>query len=110
MDRKNEDDDKLEKEPDNEGKPRGERKSFRQRREEVIRQRPIIRKKREHDIQMRRQAELAEHIEQEEKEQVENDLLFREALDKEELSLNMPITSLEQLLLPRKSIDNEQKR
>ena len=50
------------------------------------------------------------YIEKEENEQAENDLLFGEALYEQELSLNMPITSLEQLLLPRKSTDNEQKR
>ena len=88
-----------------------EKKSLRQRREKVIQERPIIRKQMEHEINMRKQAEMAEDIENEEREdQEEQDWLFAQALNEQELSLNSPITSLEQLLLPRKSTDCEQER
>ena len=107
----NEEDEKLDKEQGKEGRPRDERKSLRQRRSEVMRQRPIIREQREHDIQMRKDAELAEDIEKEEREdQEEQDWLVAEALNEQELSLNRPITSLEQLLMPRKSTASEQER
>ena len=72
---------------------------------------PIIREQREHDKQMRKYAELAEDIEKEEREdQKEQDWLFAEALNEQEPSLNRPISSLEQLLLPRKSTDSKQER
>ena len=72
---------------------------------------PIIREQREHDIQMRKDAELAEDIEKEEREdQKEQDWIFAEALNEQEPSLNRPISSLEHLLLPRKSTDSKQER
>ena len=107
----NEEDEKLDKGQGKEGRPGMEKKSLRQRREKVIQERPIIRKQMEHEINMRKQAEMAEDIENEEREdQEEQDWLFAQALNEQELSLNSPITSLEQLLLPRKSTDCEQER
>ena len=60
---------------------------------------------------MRKQADLVQDIEHKKREaQEENDRLLAGALNEQELSLNVPIRGLEQLLLPRKSTESKQGR
>ena len=94
-----------------EHEPSKVRKSFRERRQEFLKQRPIIQKQIENDMEMRKQADLVQDIEHEKREaQEENDRLLAGALNEQELSLNVPIRGLEQLLLPRKSTESKQGR